>query len=110
VAEAGTRLTKPTLAVLEVLLAAGPSDPVWGLRVCAEADLGSGTVYPILARLERIGWVTCSWEDPPPADRPRRRFYELSGTGRQEIAAALAARSENRRRWLPAAPLPKEAM
>jgi len=110
VTAARIRLTKPTLAVLDVLLAATPDDPVWGFRICAEADLGSGTVYPILERLERIGWVIPSWEEPPPLDRPRRRFYVLSGAGRQEIAAALAARSESRRRWLPGAALPRETM
>jgi len=103
------RLTKPTLAVLDVLLAADPDDPVWGFRICAEADLGSGTVYPILERLERIGWVIPAWEEPPPPDRPRRRFYALSGAGRQEITAALAARSESRRRWLPGTALSREA-
>lgn len=107
---ARTRLTKSTMAVLDVLLAADPADPVWRFRICAEADLGSGTVYPILNRLERIGWVVPSWEEPPPADRRRRRLYVLSGEGRQEIAAALAARSESRRRWLPGTALPREAM
>jgi PadR family transcriptional regulator, regulatory protein PadR len=95
------RLTKPTLAVLDVLLAADPDDPVWGFRICEEADLGSGSVYPILERLERVGWLSGSWEDPPPAGRPRRRFYTLSGGARQEIAAALAARAASRRHWLP---------
>jgi DNA-binding MarR family transcriptional regulator len=95
------RLTQATLAVVGVLMDAGPDDHVWGLRLCEEADLGSGTVYPLLERLEKAGIVTSFWEDPPPANRPPRRFYELTSAGRQEVAAAIAARSAARRRWLP---------
>lgn len=100
-AAARLRLTKPTLAVLGVLMSAGPDDRVWGFRLCEEADLGSGTVYPLLERLERNGVVRSFWEDPPPSDRPRRRFYELTSAGRQEIAAAIAKRAAARRHWLP---------
>ena len=92
------RLTKPTLAVLAALMDAGPEDRVWGFRLCEEADLGSGTVYPLLERLERGGLVRSFWEDPQPPDRPRRRYYELTGAGRQEVAAAIAARNSARRR------------
>jgi PadR family transcriptional regulator PadR len=104
------RLTKTMLAVLDVLLSAKPDDPVWGLRLCQDADLGSGTVYPLLERLERIGWIRGSWEDPAPVDRPRRRFYEVTGAGRQVAAAALAARSAARLRWLPGSAHPKGAV
>jgi PadR family transcriptional regulator PadR len=95
------RLTKPTLAVLSVLMEADPDDYVWGFRLCEEADLGSGTVYPLLERLERTGLVRSFWEDPPPVGRPPRRFYEMTSVGRQEVAAAIGARNAARRRWLP---------
>ena len=95
------RLTKPTLAVLAVLMDAGPDDRIWGFRLCEEADLGSGTVYPLLERLERNGLVRSFWEAPAPSHRPRRRYYELTSAGRQEVAAAIATRNNARRRWLP---------
>lgn len=95
------RLTKATLAVVAVLMAAGPDERIWGFKLCQEADLGSGTVYPLLERLERDGLVSSFWEEPAPRDRPPRRFYELTNHGRQEIAAAIAARTAARRRWLP---------
>ncbi|MFC7640318.1 PadR family transcriptional regulator [Streptosporangium lutulentum] len=85
--------------VLDLLLAADPSDPLWGYRITELADLGPGTVYPILERLEQAGWLTGTWEANAPADRPQRRLYILSGTGRQEYAAAQAARRS--RSWLP---------
>ncbi|MER5212991.1 helix-turn-helix transcriptional regulator [Streptomyces sp. NPDC002838] len=90
------RLTKPTIAVLEVLLAATDDAPAWGLSICREADLGSGTVYPILDRLLERGWVTSYDEAEPHPGRPPRRYYELTGTGRSQAQAALDARTARR--------------
>ena len=86
------RLTKPTIGVLEVLLAATPEAPAWGLHICTEADLGPSTVYPILERLSEQGWVTHWPEDAPHPGRPPRRYYELTGTGRVQVQEALKAR------------------
>nr|WP_237531336.1 PadR family transcriptional regulator [Streptomyces sp. SID3212] len=63
-----------------------------------DADLGSGTVYPILDRLAERGWVTCRDEVEPHPGRPARRHYELSGTGRAQAQAALSARRARRGR------------
>jgi Predicted transcriptional regulators len=97
------RLTKPTQAVVNVLMQSTREDPVWGLRICEFADLGPGTVYPILDRLAELGWIESWWEAEQPAGRPRRRYYQLTGAGRLEYAAALAARNA-RRRWHTFAP------
>jgi PadR family transcriptional regulator, regulatory protein PadR len=86
------RLTLPTRLLLDVLLAATPDDPPWGYRICEATGLGSGTVYPILERLEQAGWIEGSWEVDQPEDRPPRRFYQLTGLGRTEYAAARAKR------------------
>jgi PadR family transcriptional regulator PadR len=92
-------LTKPTIGVLEVLLNAKPDSPPWGFSICRDADLGSGTVYPILDRLMERGWVR-SWDETEPhPGRPARRFYELTGTGRQQATSALAARAARRTRF-----------
>lgn len=86
------RLTKPTIAVLEVLLAATDDRPAWGLSICIDADLGSGTVYPILDRLAERGWVE-SWDETTPhPGRPPRRYYQLTASGRAQAQAALEAR------------------
>ncbi|HEX6526385.1 MAG TPA: helix-turn-helix transcriptional regulator [Streptosporangiaceae bacterium] len=95
------RMTTATLKVLEVLAAAGPAEPPFGLRICDVAGLGSGTVYPILDRLERAGWVIGEWETGQPAGRPRRRGYRLTGAGQAGYDRALARIAERRarRRW-----------
>ncbi|MFD7669104.1 PadR family transcriptional regulator [Streptomyces sp. NPDC059788] len=92
------RLTKPTIAVLEVLLSASDDAPAWGLSICRDADLGSGTVYPILDRLKTYGWVTTRVEAEPHPGRPPRTYYALSGTGRAQAHAALEARRARRLR------------
>ena len=78
----------PTRLVLYALLHAPAEAPMWGYRLCEETGLGSGTVYPILERLEAAGHVRAYWEEPRPSDRPPRRFYELTGTGSQLAMAA----------------------
>jgi DNA-binding PadR family transcriptional regulator len=94
------RLTKPTIAVLEVLLASTDEAPAWGLSICRDADLGSGTVYPILDRLEERGWVSSRAESEPHPGRPPRRYYELTNTGRSLAVSALAARRARQQRTL----------
>ncbi|AVH55698.1 MULTISPECIES: PadR family transcriptional regulator [Streptomyces] len=90
------RLTKPTIAVLEVLLASRDDSPAWGLSICREADLGSGTVYPILDRLKGLGWVTTWTEAEPHPGRPPRTYYLLTGGGRLQASEALEARRARR--------------
>ncbi|MFD5582223.1 PadR family transcriptional regulator [Streptomyces sp. NPDC127063] len=90
------RLTKPTIAVLEALLSATSDKPAWGLSICRDADLGPGTVYPILDRLAERGWVDSHEESGPHPGRPPRRFYELTGTGRQKTVEALESRRMRR--------------
>ncbi|MGW6917339.1 PadR family transcriptional regulator [Kitasatospora sp. NPDC054939] len=94
------RMTKPTIGVLEVLLSATDDDPAWGLKICVEADLGSGTVYPILERLSERGWVESWAETEPHPSRPPRRFYQLTGAGRLQANEALRARAGRRQRFL----------
>ncbi|MCX4419335.1 MULTISPECIES: PadR family transcriptional regulator [Streptomyces] len=80
---ASIRLTRPTLEVIKVLLASTADDPAWGLKICEEADLGSGTVYPILERLVDAGWATRYEETGEHPGRPKRYYYELTAAGQQ---------------------------
>ncbi len=64
---------------------------LYGLELAKASGLSSGTIYPALARLERIGWVSSAWEeiDPSVEGRPRRRLYTMTGHGSHAARAAL---------------------
>jgi DNA-binding MarR family transcriptional regulator len=86
------QLTTQTVRVLTALYNEPGSA---GSQVCRDTGLPSGTVYPILARLEEAGWLHSAWEagDPSTLGRPRRRFYTLTAVGAREaqIGAQQAA-------------------
>lgn len=82
------RLTPATTDVLSALL--GAAEPVWGLRIVQQTGRPTGSVYPILSRLEGAGWLTSVWEDDPGRTGPRRRLYELSPDGAEAARAAVA--------------------
>lgn len=99
------RVTDATLDVLEVLL--GPDEELYGLKIAKAIERPTGSVFPILARLEQVGWVISEWETSDPTRRgPRRRFYRLSPEG---LAGARAVLSERRptRRLTGQRPLPE---
>jgi DNA-binding PadR family transcriptional regulator len=84
-------MTIPTQLVLRAFLAE-PTQEMYGLQIGAAAGLPSGTIHPILARLERLGWLESHWEDVVPAQegRPRRRYYRLTEDGAERARIALA--------------------
>jgi PadR family transcriptional regulator len=51
-------------------------------------QVGQGSLYPSLHRLERRGWLKARWRVTE-ANR-RAKYYELSATGRRQLAAATA--------------------
>lgn len=87
----GPRMTLPTQLVLRALLDE-PTEEMYGLQICAKAGLPSGTIHPILARLEKLGWLESHWEDikPEVEGRPRRRYYRLTEDGAERARIALA--------------------
>ena len=91
VAARGPRMTLPTQLVLRALLAE-PTQERYGLEIGQAAELPSGTVHPILARLEGCGWLQSRWEevDPKREGRPRRRYYQLTPDGAELARTALA--------------------
>ncbi|MEU7857835.1 helix-turn-helix transcriptional regulator [Nonomuraea sp. NPDC049141] len=87
------RLTAPTRDVLSVLLeAAAEGTPTYGLQICQMTGHGSGTVYPIIRRLEGIGWVRSYWDESETTG-PRKRLLEMTADGRGSAAEALSNRS-----------------
>jgi PadR family transcriptional regulator PadR len=85
------RMTLTTQLVLRALLEQ-PAQEMYGLEICARAGLPSGTIHPILARLEKAEWLESRWEDADPRQegRPRRRYYRLSPDGAVRARNALA--------------------
>jgi PadR family transcriptional regulator, regulatory protein PadR len=82
-------LTYPTTLVLHALA----SGVRHGFDVIDATGLASGTVYPILRRLEREDLVSARWEDAEIAhgeQRPPRRYYELTPAGKAVLETALA--------------------
>jgi PadR family transcriptional regulator, regulatory protein PadR len=85
-------MTTSVLKVVSAMLT-DPTADRYGLDLMRDTGLASGTLYPILVRLERAGWVSARWEDIDPVveGRPSRRYYRLTADGasgaRREIAA-----------------------
>lgn len=84
------RITLQTLKTIALLLESDPH-PLSGADIFNRTRMFSGTLYPILGRLEEAGWIKGEWEkiDPSKAGRPRRRLYTLTGTGRTRAKAEL---------------------
>jgi DNA-binding PadR family transcriptional regulator len=96
------RPSAQTVAVLDAF-AADPSTWRYGYELGQEVGLKTGSLYPILMRLSDRGLLEAAWETDPPAGRPPRHLYRLSGAG-VRLAAELAtdprpARPELRRAW-----------
>jgi PadR family transcriptional regulator PadR len=85
------RMTTQTLAVLSVILSA-PDAEWYGLELSKRSALKPGTIYPILDRLLKAGWLERRWEeiDPVMEGRPRRRLYCLTAIGAPAARHALA--------------------
>jgi PadR family transcriptional regulator PadR len=87
------RLTHATALILQALA----SGSRHGFQIMEVTGLPSGTVYPVLRRLEREAVVESEWEDEEAAHeagRRRRRIYGLTTSGqlvaeraRQRLAA-----------------------
>lgn len=85
------RISLQTIHVLEAFLD-NPTDALAGSDVQKRCGLASGTLYPILLRLESAGWFNSRWEnvDPSAAGRPRRRLYRLTPTGLSRASEIFA--------------------
>ena len=86
------RMSLQTLRVLEAFLE-NPADELAGADVQKRGQLASGTLYPILLRLEAAGWFVSRWEavDPVDVGRPRRRLYRLTPSGLARASEVFAS-------------------
>ncbi len=94
------RLSERGLRVLRLLIEQ-PLAPRSGAEIAKETGVRSGTLYPLLARLEAAGWLVSEWEDIEPSEigRPRRRLYKLTAVGQRRGSEALSGLQIGRAAW-----------
>jgi DNA-binding PadR family transcriptional regulator len=78
--------------LLAALLAAGPRWS-YGYELTSLTGVRSGTLYPLLIRLEGQGYLEAEWQQPVAAGRPPRHAYRLTASGRL-LAQAQSATPE----------------
>ena len=85
------RLTMSTMKVLKAFMD-NPRDQLSGIDITNGVGIKSGTLYPILIRLEDAGWLSSHWEENTPEEmgRPRRRFYRITGKGQNATQSAFS--------------------
>jgi PadR family transcriptional regulator PadR len=84
------RLSFQGLLVLRTFME-NPRKELCGAELMKVTRMSSGTLYPILLRFERHGFLNSQWEEEEPSDlqRPRRRLYRITQTGAQMATKAL---------------------
>jgi PadR family transcriptional regulator, regulatory protein PadR len=85
-------LTLKSARVIGVFLE-DPRRPRYGFDLMRQTGFSSGTLYPMLARFERAGWLAGRREDinPVAAGRPARRAYVMTEEAVPVARAKLAA-------------------
>lgn len=96
------RMTAPLERVLRAFLA-DPAGLRYGYDLMKAAGLKSGTLYPLLARLEDEKLVTSAWETPQQDGQRPRKYYRLTAKG-AEVARLELAQVSARRARSPARP------
>jgi DNA-binding PadR family transcriptional regulator len=80
-------MTYATALVLQAL----QSGHRYGFDIIDATNLRSGTVYPLLRRLEDAGLIRSKWEHVAIArsdNRPPRKYYELTKAADPSVAVA----------------------
>jgi PadR family transcriptional regulator, regulatory protein PadR len=94
------RLSRQTLAVLDALLV-HPGQWHHGYSLSQQTGISSGTLYPILMRLEKLNWLETCWEEVKTPGRPPRHLYRLSNTAREWAREEFRA-AQKSKFWKPA--------
>lgn len=84
------RLSQHSLAALHYLMQAKRQS---GADITRATGTKPGTLYPMLRRLEEVGWLTSKWEsgDPSAIGRPLKRLYSLTPAGRSGAKSVLSS-------------------
>jgi PadR family transcriptional regulator PadR len=96
------RRPSPQTAAVLAALASDPAAWRYGYELGKEVGLEAGTLYPILMRLSARGLLEAGWESEPPAGRPPRHLYRITGAGERAAVEALVTAPGARARLRPA--------
>lgn len=91
------KMTAPLERVLRAFLE-DPVAPRYGYDLMKAAGLKSGTLYPMLGRLEDDRLVTSAWETPQQDGQRPRKYYQLTAEGIQIARVEIAQASARRQR------------
>ncbi|MBV1940892.1 PadR family transcriptional regulator [Streptomyces sp. BV286] len=85
------QITRNVARVLRVFTEDAGS-PHFGMELMKSLHMSSGTLYPILIRLSKAGWIDAHDEDVDPSTvgRPARRYYTITGEQAQAARLELA--------------------
>lgn len=91
-------ITPKMAKILKVFLE-DPHQERYGFELMKLTGMASGSLYPMLARLEEAGWLTRGKEsvDPHAIGRPLRVNYTITGAAVTVARLQLAALSEQYR-------------
>lgn len=99
-----TRALSPqALNVLAILAEAG-ADWRHGYELANQAGIKSGTLYPLLIRLESLGYLEAQWQEAPVPGRPPRHVYRLTAEGVRFVEQIATGDNPKPVRVRPAAP------
>jgi DNA-binding MarR family transcriptional regulator len=93
----------PRMAKVLKIFLEDPGQSRYGFELMKLTGLASGSLYPMLARLEEAGWLTRGKENinPHAAGRPRRLHYTIAGDAVTAARVQLAALSDQYRPPIP---------
>lgn len=80
---ARNRSLSPAARALLGVLAEARGGWCHGYELCRLAGIKSGTLYPLLIRLEANGYLQAEWQAPAERGRPPRHAYRLTASGLQ---------------------------
>lgn len=92
------QVTRQTLEIFCALLHCPLDIGLSGAQLAQIAKIHTGTLYPLLHRLEDARWLVSEWETESPKSlgRPRRRFYRLTPGGKRKAQEAV----KTMQRWV----------
>jgi len=76
------RTLSPAARKILAIMADAGSRWLHGYDLCRQGRVKSGTLYPLLIRLEEQNYLEAEWQAPAEPGRPPRHAYRLTATGR----------------------------